>query len=119
MQTDQDMDGGAAPAGQFVLSGPTGRSDPRYLPLRGDLAHIALAGHYFVPHYVVPLQRMVGDMGANLRAEPGEASEILFDLSPGQRFDLLDTTGEWAWGCCGDGGLVGYVRSDELLDPFG
>ncbi len=67
-------------------------------PLRGDIAHIALAGRYFVPHYVVPLQRMVGDTGANLRAEPSDASEIVHDLSPGQRFDLLDSDGRMGLG---------------------
>lgn len=106
------------PLGPFVLAGPIERPDPRSTPLRGDMAHIALAGRYFVPHYIVPLQRMVGDMGANLRSEPDEASEILYDLSPGQRFDLLDSTGEWAWGCCGIEGPVGFVRLSDLLDPF-
>ena len=118
MQTDQDLNAGTIPQGPFVLSGPVEEEDGRRLPLRGDLAHIALAGRYFVPNYVVPLQRMVGDMGANLRAGPSEAAEIVYDLSPGQRFDLLDITGDWAWGCCGPEGPAGYVRSDELLDPF-
>jgi len=118
MQTEQNIGTEAVPQGPFVLSGPSERRDASCLPLRGDLAHIALAGRYFVPNYVIPMQRMIGDMGANLRAEPSEESEIVRDLSPGQRFDLLDTTGEWAWGCCGLEGPVGYVRRDELLDPF-
>ena len=109
---------GSAPLGPFPLSGPVERPDPHSVPLRGDIAHIALAGRYFVPHYVVPLQRMVGDMGANLHAEAKEDSEILFDLSPGQRFDLLDSNAEWAWGCVTPQGPVGYVRMTELLDPF-
>ena len=106
------------PLGPFTLSGPVDKPDPRRTPLRGDIAHVALAGQYFVPHYIVPLQRMVGDTGANLRAEATEASEIVYDLSPGQRFDVLDTTREWAWGCCGPNGPVGFVRLNELLDPF-
>jgi len=103
--------------GPFPLSGPVARPDPRRTPLRGDIAHIALAGIYFVPHYVVPMQRMVCDMGAHLRAEASEASEIVHDLSPGQRFDLLDSSREWAWGCAGENGPVGYVKLSELLDP--
>ena len=104
--------------GPFPLAGPVERADPRRTPLRGDIAHIALAGTYFVPHYVVPMQQMVGDMGANLRAEASEDSEIVWDLSPGQRFDLLDSAREWAWGCVGEHGPVGYVKLSELLDPF-
>lgn len=118
MQTGQDIDRDAVPQGPFVLAGPVERADPRSMPLRGDIAHIALAGRYFVPNYVVPLQRMVGDMGASLRSEPDDAAEILFDLSPGQRFDLLDAAGDWAWGCCSLNGPVGYVKLEELLDPF-
>ncbi len=40
------------------------------------------------------------------------------DLSPGQRFDLMDSTREWAWGCAPQAGPVGYVKLSELLDPF-
>ncbi len=106
------------PLGPFSLAGPIEKPDPTSVPLRGDVAHVALAGRYFVPHYVVPMQRMVGDCGANLRAEATELSEILYDLSPGQRFDMLDTSGNWAWGCLGLDGPVGFVMLDELLDPF-
>lgn len=113
---NEGVDG--ARRGPFSLSGPVSKPDPAHVPLRGDLAHIALAGEYFVPHYVVPLQRMVGDSGAQLRAGPTEETEILRDLSPGGRFDLLDTAGDWAWGCLPDVGLVGYVRAVDLLDPY-
>ncbi|KPL69669.1 hypothetical protein SZ64_17155 [Erythrobacter sp. SG61-1L] len=104
--------------GPFALSGPVAKPDAHRVPLRGDLAHVALAGRYFVPHYVVPMQRMVGDMGANMRAEATDESEIVYDLSPGQRFDLLDSNATWAWGCLGPDGPVGYVKTSELLDPF-
>jgi len=117
-QAKQDTTIEGDPLGPFALSGPVEKPDPRRVPLRGDIAHIALAGRYFVPHYIVPLPRMVGDMGGNLRAEASDESEIIHDLSPGQRFDLLETTGQWAWGCLGVNGPVGYVRRDDLLDPF-
>jgi len=106
------------PLGPYALSGAVEKPDPRRTPLRGDIAHIALAGRYFVPHYVVPQPRMVGDMGATMRLAPSDESEIVFDLSPGQRFDLLDTGGEWAWGCLSLDGPVGYVQLQDLLDPF-
>jgi hypothetical protein len=105
------------PLGPFPLSGPVAKPDPHGTPMRGDIAHIALAGIYFVPHYVVPMQRMVGDTGANLRASASDESEILWDLSPGQRFDLMDSTTDWAWGWLPNG-PVGYVKLKELLDPF-
>lgn len=104
--------------GPFALSGPVEKPDPHRTPMRGDIAHIALAGRYFVPHYVVPMQRMVGDTGANLRAAASNESEIIYDLSPGQRFDMLDYTREWAWGCVSEDGPVGFVRLSELEDPF-
>ena len=106
------------PLGPYSLAGPVDKPDPLRTPLRGDLAHIGLAGRYLVPHYVVPSQAMVGDCGANLRAGPSDESEIIHDLSPGQRFDLLDSAGQWAWGCLGLEGPVGYVRLSELEDPF-
>jgi hypothetical protein len=111
------QDAGGIPQGSFTLSGPVGKPDPRRVPVHGDLAHIGLAGRYFVPHYVVPQIKVVGDMGANLRAEPSEESEIVYDLSPLQRFELLDAEGGWAWGCLGIDGPVGYVRIEELEDP--
>ncbi|MEL0210929.1 MAG: SH3 domain-containing protein, partial [Novosphingobium sp.] len=43
------------PGGQLVLTRPADRSDKPHLPVRGDLAHIGLAGKYFVPHYAVPM----------------------------------------------------------------
>jgi hypothetical protein len=105
------------PQGPFTLSGPAGKPDPRCVPLRGELAHIGLAGRYFVPHYVVPQPKVIGDCGANLRAAPSEEAEIVYDLSPLQAFELLDVEGGWAWGCLGLGGPVGYVRVAELEDP--
>lgn len=118
MQAGKDTKSAEVPQGPFILGGPVEGPDPRRTPLRGDIAHIALAGRYFVPHYVVPLERMVGDMGANLRAEASEDAEIVYDLSPGQRFYVLDTTRDWAWGCCSLDGPVGYVKLEELVDPF-
>lgn len=117
-QVDDMQDGADAPFGSFALSGPVERPDPLRTPLRGDVAHIALAGRYFVPHYAIPLQRMAGDMGATLRAGPSEDAEILDGLAPGERFDMLDSAGNWAWGCLSLEGPVGYIVLEELVDPF-
>jgi hypothetical protein len=108
---------GAACLGPFALAAPVRKPDPRCVPLRGELAHVGLAGRYFVPHYVVPQAKVIGDCGANLRAGPSADAEIVYDLSPLQHFDLLDVERGWAWGCLGLEGPVGYVRVEELEDP--
>src|SRR5690606_22877579 len=66
--------------GPFALTGPQPRPDPRRLPLRGDLAHIGLAGRYFVPHYAVPQPRAVLPGGAPLLSAPGEGGEEICTL---------------------------------------
>ncbi len=85
------------------------------LPLRGDLAHIALAGRYFVPHYAVPQPRIVVAGGAVLRAAPREDADAARQLDGGFSFDVLDLQGDWAWGTCnGLEGPCGYVALSQL-----
>ncbi|WP_246021515.1 SH3 domain-containing protein [Alteraurantiacibacter aquimixticola] len=100
--------------GPFVLNGPVVRPDPSRLPLRGDLAHIGLAGKYFVPHYAVPQPRTVMPGGAPLLGAPQEDAKELCTLMEGDSFELLDITGQWAWGCLSLEGPVGYVHVDRL-----
>lgn len=97
-----------------MLSGPVIRPDPRAVPLRGDVAHIGLAGRYFVPHYAVPQPRCVLPGGAPLLAEPRDGSEELCVLMEGDSFEVLDVTGTWAWGCLSLDGPVGYVHKDRI-----
>ena len=94
-------------------------ADPARTPVRGDLAHIALAGRYFVPHYAVPATNRVIAGGAALLASSRSDAEVLSALAAGSRFDVLDVAGDTAWGQCvassgGDNGLVGYVAMDRL-----
>lgn len=84
------------------------------MPLRGDLAHIALAGKHFVPHYAVPQPRTVMPGGAPLLAGTGADEEELCTLMEGDSFEVLDVSGNFAWGCLGLEGPVGYVRLDRL-----
>lgn len=98
----------------FQLSGPVPRPDPARVPLRGDLAHIALAGRYFVPHYAVPQPRTVADGGAPLLAAPSAEAEVELNLAAGAAFDVLDVAGNWAWGCAAPDGPVGYIALDRL-----
>ncbi len=102
--------------GPFVLSGPIVKPDETKVPLRGDLAHVGLAGKYFVPHYAVPQPRSVLPGGAALHQRPDAASPELCTLMEGDSFEVLDVTGSWAWGCLSLKGPVGYIHID-LLEP--
>jgi hypothetical protein len=99
--------------GPYALAGPAYKPEPGRLPLRGDLAHIALAGKYFVPHYAVPQPRSVMPGGAPLYASTDKAEELC-TLMEGDSFEVLDIAGGWAWGCISPEGPVGYVRLDRL-----
>ncbi|WP_242447453.1 SH3 domain-containing protein [Aurantiacibacter aquimixticola] len=111
--TDAPADG-ALTQGPYALSGAVDKPDPRSVPLRGDLAHIALAGKYFVPHYAVPQPRTVMPGGAPLLAADEDGGEELCSLMEGDSFEVLDIAGAWAWGCLSVDGPVGYVQLDRL-----
>jgi hypothetical protein len=100
--------------GPFALAGPAARPDGRKVPLRGDLAHIGLAGKYFVPHYAVPQPRTVLPGGAPLLAGTDAGAEELCTLMEGDSFEVLDVAGAFAWGCLSLDGPVGYVHLDRL-----
>jgi hypothetical protein len=104
----------AVPQGALGLKGPVEKPAPGTLPLRGDLAHIALAGIHLAAHYVIPHQRQVGEAGAGLRLNPREDAEVFETLAPGSRFELLDVAGEWVWGGPGPQGPSGWCRAAEL-----
>jgi hypothetical protein len=104
----------AVPQGVLGLSGPVERPAPGTLPLRGDLAHMALAGTHLAAHYVVPHVRAVGEASAALRLIPRADAETFVTLAAGSRFELLDVAGEWVWGCPGPQGPSGWCRASEL-----
>ncbi|AOL24363.1 hypothetical protein Ga0102493_11220 [Erythrobacter litoralis] len=106
--------GYGVPTGVLGLDGPVERPAPGTLPLRGDLAHIALAGQHLAAHYVIPEIRSLGPQGAELRLLPREDSEILHRLPAGARFEVLDIAGDWVWGCLGPEGPSGYCRIGDL-----
>ena len=107
------------PEGQLSLSGPVARPAVGTLPIRGDLAHIALANRYLVAHYVVPQPRQICEAGATLLCLPREASDPVIALDPGAAFEALDYSGDWCWGCCGPEGPSGYLPMTALapIDP--
>lgn len=100
------------PEGPLCLAGPVARPEPGTLPLRGDLAHMALAGTHLAAHYVIPQLRVIGPDGAVLYAASRDDSEVTGQLEAGAAFELLDIAGDWAWGCLGPQGPSGYVKVD-------
>jgi hypothetical protein len=101
------------PQGSLSLTGPGAVAEEGHLPVRGDLAHIKLAGRYFVPHYAVPMPHRVV-VPVCLRAAAMLDSEEICELPAAAGFDVLDITGGWAWGQYGEDGPVGYVPMSSL-----
>lgn len=104
----------AVPASDLALCGPVDRPAPGTLPLRGDLAHIALAGQYLAAHYAIPEIRRIASGGATLALAPRDDAEVIATLTAGSNFELLDIGGDWCWGCVGPEGPSGYVRTSAL-----
>lgn len=108
-----DLSETAIPTGQLTLSGPSEKRDPAHWPVRGDLAHIRLAGLCHVPHYAVPMPHRV-TMATVLRGAGRADAEALAELGAGESFDVLDIAGAWCWGEAPASGLVGYVAHAAL-----
>ena len=96
------------------LTGPVRKPAPGTKPLRGDLAHIALAQSYLAAHYVIPQPRAVGAAPATLKLNMRDDAEDGTTLPAGQEIELLDCAGDWAWITCGPEGPSGYVRLGQL-----
>jgi hypothetical protein len=99
----------------LALSGPSLAYEPGHLPVRGDLAHIKLAGRCFVPHYAVPMLHRAKD-GAVLLAHGRVGAEVIASLAPGTVIEVLDIAGAFTWGQLENDGLVGYVALD-MVEP--
>ncbi|MEM6476896.1 MAG: SH3 domain-containing protein [Pseudomonadota bacterium] len=102
------------PTGRLGLKGPVVKPAPGTLPLRGDLAHIALAETHLAAHYVIPLVQIVGEEGASMRLMPRDDSEIMHVISAGTALEILDEAGDWVWATIGPDGPSGYVELDAL-----
>lgn len=99
--------------GMLAMTGPSVKADPGCLPVRGDLAHIKLAGLYFVPHYAVPMPHRVSHL-IWLRSAGDLSSDEICQIPVGTIFNVLDIVGGWAWGQIGEEGSVGYVPMSNL-----
>ena len=102
------------PDGIVGLKGPVTKPASGTLPLRGDLAHIALAGRYLAAHYVIPKLRSVGPDGVRLKLAMRDDATDGVTLEGGAAVELLDIAGNWAWIACGPEGPSGYVHLDAL-----
>ncbi|TCD06897.1 hypothetical protein EYB45_00145 [Erythrobacteraceae bacterium CFH 75059] len=102
------------PAEPLRLTGAVDRPVPGTLPLRGDLAHIALARTHLVQNYVAPLPGAVGARPTSLRLQPAEDSPVVAELAPAQPLEILDRAGAWIWVCLGPQGPSGYVPASAL-----
>jgi hypothetical protein len=109
-----DVSQSAPVDGQYMLSRPSEKLDAAHWPVRGDLAHIRLAGRCFVPHYAVPMPRTVVADGAKLLCAGDPQADLREELAGGTLFNVLDMTGGWAWGQVGEDGCVGYLPVSAL-----
>ena len=108
-----DLPASAIPKDQLTLSGPSRCLDAANWPVRGDLAHIRLAGICFVPHYAAPMPHRLS-ASATLRIAARDAAEGRESLAQGALFNVLDISGGWAWGQVGEAGCVGYLPMSVL-----
>ena len=106
----------SVPSGKIGLTGPEAKPAPGTLPLRGDLAHMALAGVHLAAHYVIPQARMVGPDGVDVMENTRDASPVVTRFEPGTAIEVLDVAGEWVWGCLGPQGPSGYMKASALSD---
>lgn len=104
------------PSGDLGLKGPVTKPAPGTLPLRGDLAHIALAGTHLAAHYVIPERKTVGPKGVDVMETTRDDSPVVIHFEPGTVIEALDVAGDWVWGCLGPEGPSGYMKADCLSD---
>jgi hypothetical protein len=100
------------PSGGFGLNGPVEKPEPGTIPLRGDLAHIALAGTHLAAHYVVPHVWTVGSGGVDVMETTRDDSPVVTRFEAGTRVEVIDVAGDWVWGCLGPEGPSGYMKAD-------
>lgn len=104
------------PNGDLGLKGPVEKPAPGTLALRGDLAHIALAGTHLAAHYVIPHIRTIGHDGADVMENTRDDSPIVTHFEAGTEIEVLDVAGDWIWGCLGPEGPSGYMKASCLAD---
>jgi len=102
------------PDGVLGLVGPVEKPAPGTLALRGDLAHIALAGVHLAAHYVIPEVHVIAAGGADVMENTRDDSPIITHFDAGTEIEVLDVSGDWIWGCIGPQGPSGYMKACSL-----
>lgn len=107
MPVSSAPDSNARTRSGFALTGPSVVLDPRIHAVRPDLADIRLAGQVFAPHFAASIACRAVDTGDVSATPKGDVA--VATLVVGDRFDVLEVSGDLAWGIAADAGLVGYV----------
>ncbi len=102
------------PEGIVGLKGPVKKPAPGTLPLRGDLAHVALAGQFLAAHYVIPHDRRIGAEDVTLKLASRDDADDGTTLAAGTAVELLDCEGDWVWITIGSEGPSGYAHQSAL-----
>lgn len=88
------------------MTGPSRPFDPATTPARRDIADVRLAERIFAPHYAAPMLRTLARAAALTQ---GKSGPVVADLVAGQSFEVLEVSGDHAWGVAQPAALVGYV----------
>lgn len=93
-------------------------ADPRVTPGRVDLASRALEGLAQAGAYVDPVRMTVVIPAAAIRKAPEPGAEQVDQILFGEKFDVLEIRGAYAWGQAARDGYVGFVEV-VALGPAG
>jgi cell wall-associated NlpC family hydrolase len=88
--------------------------DPRLTAAQADLASAALEGVVRAPRFVEPAPHRVTAASTPLRATPDDGGEQVDQLIFGERFEVLETQGDLAWGQASRDGYVGWTPTEAL-----
>ncbi|MEI9964032.1 MAG: hypothetical protein WDM92_04335 [Caulobacteraceae bacterium] len=88
--------------------------DPRVTLARADLADVRLEGLVLAARFAAPRRLACAVAVAGVRKAPADDAALEDQLLLGERFDVLEAAGGWAWGQARRDGYVGFVREDAL-----
>ena len=84
-------------------------ADPRLTPARPDLAAAHLKGTVEAERFVEPVPHVVGVPVAPMAGRPDGTAAMGTQLLFGERVEVYEAEGQWAWGQAVADGYVGYV----------
>lgn len=98
------------------LTGPRPRLDPRRHVVRPDLVEMALADRVAAARYVAPAAMRCQAPRIAMRKAGDALSVAVSELLYGERFDVFEIAGDWAFGRSVADLYIGWVRVDALAD---